>query len=363
MRVLGPLEVEVGGVQREVPGTLSRRILAAFAMAPGRRCTTDDLIGAVWGEDPPSKPLHALRQHLTNLRTLLDPDRVVGDGVLTLRGSTYHLAVDRLDLDQFNDLVRQGSALISRRRSDDAVALLAEALGLWRGVPFGGEGGTPSLEAQIAVLTSRRLDAVEAWADAVLSDSEGGELIVELQQTLTEHPFRERIRSQLMLALYRAGRQAEALDLYQEGRNLLGTGLGLEPSRDLQDLEVAILRQDPWLQPSRRTPAAHRKTLTDHERVPTIRLPDGQIISIVNQETLIGRDHSAHVHLRDERVSRLHARIRTIGAGFLLEDLGSTNGTLLNGAPVDSEPLAEGDVISLGGLELQFAIRPEAPIR
>jgi hypothetical protein len=160
-----------------------------------------------------------------------------------------------------------------------------------------------------------------------------------------------------MLALYRSGRQADALAAYQATRGVLIDELGIEPGAELRDLEQAILVQSPelGLDASRSMAELHATfradTLAEAGR---IELPDGQSVLLREGITSIGRDPSAHVRMVDNRVSRIHAQIETKDGRCVLRDTGSTNGTRVNGRSVDEHELSDGDLISIGGVELQF---------
>jgi predicted ATPase/DNA-binding SARP family transcriptional activator len=226
-RLLGPLEVEADGAVLPVGGPRQQALLAYLLLHANEAVGRAPLVDALWGEDPPARAQNSLQVAVHGLRKLLGPERVetVGDG--------YRLLVrpGELDLERFQEL---------------AGADPAAALALWRGSALAGVEA-PFARAEADRLEELRLAAVEARIEAEL-ESGGHELLVpELERLIADHPFRERLRGQLMLALYRAGRQAEALDAYQEARRLLVEELGIEPSPTLQELEGQILRQDPGL--------------------------------------------------------------------------------------------------------------------
>ena len=211
-------------------------------------------------------------------------------------------------------------------------------------------------------LDEQRLTALEALFDARLESGQAGEVVAEIEQTVSEHPFRERLRGQLMLALYRCGRQADALAAYRAARDVLVAELGLEPGVALRDLEQAILRQSPELDTG--VPSligdlhATFRRANARPNSGRVELPDGQAVLLAEGTTLIGRDPAAPVRLVDNRVSRHHAQIETIAGSCILRDAGSTNGTRVNGTPVSEHELRDGDVISIGGVELKFRVNP-----
>jgi YVTN family beta-propeller protein len=200
----------------------------------------DELIDGLWGERPPATAAKSIQIYVSQLR------KALGSDVLVTRPTGYALELDShlLDLQRFQRLVDDGKAALAAGRPADAAAKLREALSLWRGAPLADFSYEPFAQAEIARLEDLHLDALEERIDADLALGRHGDLTGELEAMVAKHPLRERLRGQLMLALYRSGRQAEALAVYQETRRLLVDDLGLEPSRELQELEQAILRHD-----------------------------------------------------------------------------------------------------------------------
>jgi predicted ATPase/DNA-binding SARP family transcriptional activator len=233
-RILGPLEVADDGRVVAVPGGKPRALLATLCLSPGETVSAERLIDELWGEEPPETAANALQVHVSQLRKALGADVVVR------RGAGYELAVapEAVDLGRFARLVAEARAA----EPAGAERLLREALGLWRGDP----------EVDRARLEELRLGALEARIDADLALGRHAELVPELEALAAEHPLRERLRGQLMLALYRAGRQADALEVYRQTRETLVDQLGIDPSPELQELERSILTQDATLA----TPAA-----------------------------------------------------------------------------------------------------------
>lgn len=202
--------------------------------------STDRLVDGLWGGSPPPTALKSLQVYVSQLR------KVLGDGVLETRGRGYVLSIeaDQLDAERFEGLLETGRALLSAGDARGAAAALHEALALWRGPPLADFTYEPFAQAEIARLEELRLAALEARTEAGLALGRHAELVPELEALALQHPLRERLRAQLMLALYRSGRQADALEGYKHARTAFVTELGLEPSRELQELERAILRQD-----------------------------------------------------------------------------------------------------------------------
>jgi predicted ATPase/DNA-binding SARP family transcriptional activator len=250
-RVLGPLEVlDAQGRRLALGGPKQRALLAVLLLHAGQVVAVERLVDELWGEHPPDTAAHTLQVYVANLRKVLEPDRGRGaaGGVLRTRPGGYLVQVgpDDLDLARFERLTSQGQAALA---TDPARAsrLLGQALDLWRGPALAGVVLQASGQGEVARLEERRLAAVENRIQAELALGRHHELTGELGALVAAHPLRERLHGQLLLALYRAGRQAEALAAYRRTRQALAEELGIDPGRPLQDLERAILAQDPAL--------------------------------------------------------------------------------------------------------------------
>ena len=239
-RILGPLEVWDAGREVSLGGPKPRALLAGLLLHPNEVVSADRLIDELWGEDFPEDAAAALRVNVSRLRKALAQD------VLTTRSPGYVIRVepDELDLHRFERLVDEGRDLLARGLAADASQRLRDALSLWRGQPLADFAYESFAQAAIARLEEIRLSAVELRIDADLVLGRHDELVGELEALIADHPLRERLRAYLMTALYRSGRQAEALGAYQNARRALVDELGIEPSPALQELERAILRQD-----------------------------------------------------------------------------------------------------------------------
>jgi DNA-binding SARP family transcriptional activator len=240
--LLGPLEaVADDGTPIPLGGSKQRFVLAALLLRAGEVVSTDSLVDAVWGNAAPRTASTSLQNAVSALRKVLGPD------LLLTRPPGYVLAVDResVDVRRFERLLGEAAGLPPAERA----ALLREALGLWRGEPLGELAFEPFAQPEIRRLEELRLVAAEELTDAQLETGAGAELVAELESLVARHPLRERLRGQLMLALYRAGRQADALSAYQDARRALVEELGLEPGPQLQQLHASILRQEVGLHP------------------------------------------------------------------------------------------------------------------
>ena len=259
----GPLEVWDEGAEVSLGGPKPRALLAVLLLHPNEVVPADRLIDELWGEDSPEDAAAALRVNVSRLRKALPQD------VLTTRSPGYVIRVepDELDLHRFERLVDEGRSLLARGLATDASERLRDALSLWRGPALADFAYESFAQAAIARLEEIRLAAVELRIDADLALGRHDELVGELEALVAEHPLRERLRSYLMTALYRSGRQAEALDAYQDARRALVDELGIEPSPALQELERAILRQDPSLDlEATAPPAGGRRGAVDSRR-------------------------------------------------------------------------------------------------
>ena len=250
-RILGPLEVvdETGPVR--LGGPKERAVLAILLLDANRVVSIDRLADHLYGEAPPASALTQIQAHVSHLRKRLDPTLAAG-----LRGSLIEtrppgylarLAPDQLDLRRFERLTREAEAASSLGDLDTAAHLYRDAFALWRGPALPDLDGDPLAGAALARLEDLRLAAIEDRIDVELALGRLGSLVGEVEALVAENPLRERLHGQLMLALYRSGRQAEALDAYRRLRRTLVDDLGLEPGQVLQELERAILRQDPAL--------------------------------------------------------------------------------------------------------------------
>jgi DNA-binding SARP family transcriptional activator len=239
-RILGRLEVWDGGNAIALGGPKPRALLALLLLHANEIVPADRLIEELWRHDPPANAAAALQVNLSRIRKALPHDVVVTRSP----GYVLHVEPDALDLDRFERLVNEGRTLLDRGLPAEASQRLRGALSLWRGPALGDFAYESFAQAAIARLEEIRLTAVELRIQADLGCGRHDDLIGELGALVVEHPVRERLRQQLMIALYRSGRQAEALDVYKDARRALVDELGIEPSGALKELERAILRHD-----------------------------------------------------------------------------------------------------------------------
>jgi DNA-binding SARP family transcriptional activator len=251
-RILGPLEVTDGDQAIAFAASKQRALLGVLLLHPGEVVSSDRLIDELWGERPPATAAKVLQTYVFQLR------RSLGAGLIATRPPGYLLAVDEesLDAGRFRHLTARAGRLVAMGQPEPADALYREALALWRGPALADVAFESFARNEVERLGEERLAALTARIDCELALGQHESLVAELETLVGQYPLRERLRAQLMLALYRSGRQADALAAYQDARRSLVDELGLEPSRELQDLERAILTHDPNLEATSPSPVA-----------------------------------------------------------------------------------------------------------
>jgi DNA-binding SARP family transcriptional activator len=249
-RILGSLEVLDDGREIALPGTKPRALLALLLLHANETLTADRIIDELWGERPPAAPGKTLQMHISRLRKALGGDDGAGPaGSIATRERGYRLEIDpeQLDSHRFEALVAQGRAELAADRPQSAVASLEAALALWQGEPLADLAYEAFAQAEIARLEDLRIAALEQLMEAKLALGRHVEVVEQLEPLIGEHPYREGLRAQLMLALYRSDRQADALQAYQDARRILVEELGIEPGERLRALERDILAQESGL--------------------------------------------------------------------------------------------------------------------
>jgi predicted ATPase/class 3 adenylate cyclase len=242
-RILGPLDALDGARHVALGGRKRRAVLAVLLLHPNETLSSEHLIDELWGESPPANALKTLQVHVSRLRKELPPD------VLVTREHGYELQLedDEVDARRFEGLLDDARGELAAGNPDRALVCLERALALWRGAPLTDFAYEPFAQTEIARLEDLRVTAIEQSIEAKIALGRHGEVIGQLEQLVEEHPYREALRAQLMLALYRADRQADALQAYQNARRQLVEDLGIEPGARLRELEAAVLAQDDTL--------------------------------------------------------------------------------------------------------------------
>jgi DNA-binding SARP family transcriptional activator len=285
-RILGPLEIRHGGrAIAALGGQKQRALLALLLLHAGRVVPTDRLLDDLWGEQPPPTAQSSLQNLVSQLRKALGPDVVV------TRAPGYLLKIDpeQLDLHRFEQLLAKARELEPAERA----RVLREALALWRGSPLAEFAFERFAENEIGRLEDLRMAAIEERIDADLELDRHAELVGELEGLVADHPYRERLRGQLMLALYRSGRQAEALRVYHDTRRSLVDELGIEPSRSLQQLYASILRQEAGLEPT-----APVVTVGGHHDEAVKALLSGRLVSVLGPAVNLAADQDERSRLQ-----------------------------------------------------------------
>lgn len=365
--LLGPVAVFVDGNPVRVTSPRQAALLACLSLHTPRVTAVESIIAALWDEDFPRTAEQAVQQYVSSLRTLLEPGRSARhpSRLLTTEGAGYRLREVDLDIVAFEAATARGRHSAGIGQWAAALADLDAALRYWRGPALSGLPGTPFFLAHQTRLTELRHSAVEARLDALSALGGFGQVIGECEVLLAEEPLHEAVWSRLMVALYRAGRSADALAAFGRARKVLRDELGLEPGEQLRSLERRMLDRDPTLDPPATAsvpqppaPAEVSQTFrADGERLPWLQLPDGQMIVLRQGSYVVGRQPGSDILLLDSRVSRSHAVLDSVAGTVRIKDLGSLNFTTVNGRPVGREQpqeLADRDVISIGGVPLAF---------
>jgi DNA-binding SARP family transcriptional activator len=263
-RVLGPLEADVDGRPARLGAPKQRAVLALLLSHPNTVVPASRLIDGLWGDEAPGSAANLVQGYVSGLRKALGKESV------ETRGPGYLLRVrsGALDLERFERLARDGAEALERDDAPGAAAALRDALALWRGPPLADLVDEPSLEPTIARLEELRLLALERRIEADLALGRDADVVGDVERLVAEHPLRERTRALLMTALYRCGRQAEALQAYREARRTLVDELGIEPSAALTELHAAMLRQDASLAPTNRPQHDARRAILVAALVP-----------------------------------------------------------------------------------------------
>jgi DNA-binding SARP family transcriptional activator len=284
-RILGALEVR-GADGNPVPlaGQKQRALLALLLLHAGRVVPTDRLLDDLWGERPPPTANSSLQNLVSQLR------KTLGRDVIVTRPPGYVLQVDaaQVDLRRFEQMLAEARELAPAPRA----ALLRDALALWRGPPLAEFAFERFAENEIGRLEDLRLAAVEDRIEADLELDRHAELVGELEGLVAENPYRERLHGQLMLALYRSGRQAEALAVYHHTRRALIDELGIEPSRSLQQLHASILRQEAGLEPT-----GPLQPVSDHHGEAVKALLAGRLVPVLGPGVHMATDENSERQL------------------------------------------------------------------
>jgi predicted ATPase/DNA-binding SARP family transcriptional activator len=348
-RILGPLEALDEGRDVAPAGSKRRALLALLLLHANETLTIDRLVDELWGAHPPATAPRTLQAHISRLRKALDDG---ADSVIVTREHGYELKMDpeRLDSHRFERLVAKGRSELVAGHPARAASAFESALSLWRGTPLADLAYEPFAQPEIARLEELQVAALEDLNDAKLALGRHGELVGQLEALIGDHPYHERLRGQLMLALYRCERQADALQAYQNTRRTLVDELGIEPSERLRELERAILAQDPALAtpvvkpaevPASRLPLPPTRTLgRDQDRQAVSQLLRGTEVRLVS---LVGPGGVGKTRLALEVARGLEPEFRDggwfvpLGATANAEHVPSAIAQTMGVTPLDGE--------------------------
>jgi DNA-binding SARP family transcriptional activator/ABC-type branched-subunit amino acid transport system substrate-binding protein len=364
---LGPLEVVEGNRRLALGGPKQRAVLVILLLHRGEVVSTDRLIDELWEERPPATAAKTVQVYVSNLR------KALGNGLLVTQGRGYLLRTTpgQLDLDRFDALVGEARRALRDGKARDGSDRFREALTLWRGralEDFAYEGFAQSARAQ---LEEQRLAALEDRIDADLALGEHAALVSELESLVREHPLRERLHQQLLLALYRSGRQADALEHYQSARRALIDQLGIEPGPALRELERSILAQDPSLEPPPR-PAVLRRPASRRRASVVLLIGAGLLlVAALSAALLSGGDGAPAVSLPanalgliDPATGHLRASVPIGGTPARVHTTGRqvwvTSDDARTVALVDTRAPAIARVVRIGEFPSDFAVGQDA---
>lgn len=246
-RILGPIEIYFEQHPVNVPPGRQQTILACLLVEPNRVVSVDEMVNAIWDDMPPHTARTQVLICISKLRRSFSESGTKCPIITRSPGYLIRLANGQSDYRLFEEKFAKSAVLARDGWLDDAAALLDDALALWRGPALEGAGFSRDLRARATRLNARRLTAFEIWVDLKIRLGQHHDVVDKAKWLVDQYPMHENLRGQLMLALYRSGRRAEALDVYREGRHLLADELGLDPSEELQALQNAILVGDPSL--------------------------------------------------------------------------------------------------------------------
>lgn len=376
LRILGPVQLHIDGRPLAVGGPKVRALLAMLALQPGRAVSAGTLADAVWNGEPPADDVGSLQVLVFNLRKKLRANGLDAPAVLRTVAPGYSLELPAGSIDRVRfDLLRQ-QAVVAARAGDheQAATTFRDALLQWHGDALADLRGLRFADEAAAALDEERRQTLVARIEADIAGGHAAHIVGELVALTAEQPLNEPLWAQLVTALYLVGRQADALAACARLRAVLADELGIEPGRRMAELELAVLRGQavgaPGPPPSTipigpsssasgpRSVASFSTTIADNVSGPRrghLRIDDGRSVAVGEERVRIGRLPDNELMLDDPRASRYHAEVFVGRLGVTLQDLDSTNGTLVNGAPVRSRAfLVDGDVIRIGDVGIRF---------
>jgi DNA-binding SARP family transcriptional activator/pimeloyl-ACP methyl ester carboxylesterase len=323
-RVLGPLEVTAEGRALKLAGVRARAVFAMLIMHANQVVSSDRLLEELWPGQPPDRATDSLQVRLSELRRALRSAGAADRLVTQPPGYLLRVAPGELDALRFEQLAAEGDAALAAADAATAAGRLDQALALWRGPALADFDTVPAARAEAGRLEEQRLAALESRAEALLACGRHRDLIAELETLTAAHPLRERFWYQRMLALYRAGRQADALRVYRELRDILITELAIEPGPELRELHARILRQDPALDGPVRDRASAGADAVPQTRY--VQTSDGihiafQVIGEGERDMVLVPGLMSHLELiwEDHETADFYQRLATLGRLILFD--------------------------------------------
>lgn len=363
--VLGPLEMTVDGGSVPLGTPKQRAVLAVLVMNRSRPVSIDSLITAAWEQWPPPEARASLHSYISNLRKLLGDSRAM----LVNAPPGYRLAVADTDCDIGRFILEKSAGVQAAAAGhfEEASQHLTTALSEWRGAVLEDLRDFEFVEAFATALTEDKVVAHTALAEVEIACGRGYAVIGELESLTVEHPYREPLWAQLIIAYYLSDRQSEALDAYQRLKTTLADDLGIDPGQMLRALHERILRQEPLdVKRAARTTAVHsvqaidlRTAVNPSSSLANLVSPNGEVYRLMAAATRIGRLNDNDLVLDDVNVSRHHAVIIDTGTSFVITDLRSANGVHVRGDRIrGTATLVNGDQIRICDHEFTFEITP-----
>jgi SARP family transcriptional regulator, regulator of embCAB operon len=367
--VLGPLEMTVGGTPVGLGSQKQRAVLAMLVINRNRSVSGEALIDAAWGQRAPLEARASLHTYVSNLRRLLNSAGVDGRTVLAAAPPGYRLSVPDIDCDIGRFVIEKTAGIRASAAGQFELASrhLSTAVAEWRGRVLEDLPDFEFVTSFAAALIEDKVTVHTAWAEAEIACGRGNSVIGELEGLTAEHPYREPLWAQLIIAYYVAERQSDALDAYRRLKTALAKDLGIEPGPTIRTLHERILRQEVLdIRRAARTAASaaantfdRRTTATGRPAMARLHALSGQSYPLTGAATRIGRLADNDIVLDDAEVSRHHAVVSDTGASFVITDLRSANGVYVGDRRIrGSVGIADGDRIRICHHEFVFEIEP-----
>lgn len=359
--LLGPVDLRVGDTSLVLGAPRHRALLALLALAAGRVKPVTAIIDELWGDDPPSTVVNVVQVYVASLRKVLAPAGLTASLVTQAPGYRLMLPPGTVDVELFDEDRRAGARREARGDLHGAAAAYRSALDQWRGTALSDLDFAPFVAVERRQLEEARLAAVLGWLRCLTALGMHDEALPAVERELAANPLHEELWGLRATLQYQGGRQSDALTTLRRARRLLSTELGVDPGPGLVEVERRILAQDPTLaRVARRAPSGSAVThvATSASGGFAVVLPDGRRLVLGRRGAVVGRHPDCEIVLDHRDVSRTHARITATTRGHTIEDLGSTNGTAVNGERVvpgpEGRPLSHGDRIEIGPLIVRY---------